>query len=222
MSDATAVLVRAESTLESFQSRLLPKRRAVQHELVGRRDRMSKLATKMVVDGDALSLVEQCAEVLKMLIDRLAEGGVRELEAMLTYGVSTIFADRDYSVRIEVKDRGKDKSAVIWLVDNREDLSEPIETKLYDGNGGGLASVASLLLKVFLICKFKRRRFIFADEPMSNLSTNFVEGFRTFLRLLVDELNFVVLMITHDARFMPEADRVYEVNAGVVTEVKRG
>ena len=75
------------------------------------------------------------------------------------------------------------------------------------------------MIRAFLICKFKRRRFIFADESMSQLSTDFVQGFRTFMRLLVEELQFVFMLITHDERFVPEADRVYKMVAGHVREV---
>lgn len=211
------VVTRAQQVSQRF-TQLEKHRDALRGELETRRQRQAELAEEISRDNEALALTEQAAELIKLLIEKVAEGGVRELESMLSYGVSTIFEGRNYSVEIELDDRGKDKTAILWLVDRRED-GEVLKTKLYDGNGGGLASVASLMIRAFLICKFKRRRFIFADESMSQLSTDFVSGFRAFMRLLVEELEFVFMLITHDERFVPEADKVYRMTAGAVKEV---
>lgn len=208
----------AARAVDSRLGRLESRRTALESELATRRKRMDELAAQVREDDEALRLTEQAAELVKQLIDEVAKGGVRELESMLSYGVGTIFEGRAYSVKIELKDRGKDKSAALWLVDRREDGSV-VETKLYDGNGGGLAATASLMVRAFLICKFERRRFLFMDEPMSQLSSDFVAGFREFLRLMVTELEFVVLMITHDERFVSEADRLYRMSAGELREV---
>ena len=188
-------------------------REAVRSEVESRSKRAEALASEMESAMRENLLTSKAAEVVKRLLDVMSQGGVKELEAMLSYGVDAIFSGRGFSVEIEVDDRGKDKVARLWLAEAKEG-ADPVKTLLYDGNGGGLAAVASLMLRAFLIVRFGRRRFIAADEPMSDLSKEYTGGFLSFLRLLVDELGFVVLMNTHDERFLPEADRVYRASSG--------
>ncbi len=200
----------------------LTKRDAFKIELSRRQDEIARLLDEVILNQEALALLNKSAEQVKMIVEIMAERSIRKLENMLTFGVGTIFKDSGFNIEIEVNDRGKDKTATMWLIDsqNVSKAGVPSRTRLYEGNGGGLAAVASLMIRVYLMLKFDKQRFLVLDESMSELSIEFVSGFLTFLRMIVDELDFVVLMITHDTRFTSIADKGYKVKAGVYTEIQ--
>ena len=201
---------------------VLKRRDAYKIELSRRQNEIVRLMSEINTSQEALALLNKSAEQVKMIIEIMAERSIRKLENMLTFGVGTIFKDSGFNIEIDVDSRGKDKTATLWLVDyqNVNRAGVPSRTRLYEGNGGGLASVASLMIRVYLMLKFDKQRFLVLDESMSELSIDFVTGFLTFLRMIVDELGFVVLMITHDTRFTSIADKGYKVKAGVYTEIQ--
>lgn len=189
-------------------------------ELGRRKDAVKRHRAELRNARERKQLYDKAAEVAKVVIDELVkDGSVAEMQSMLTEAVQASFSGRDFSIEIDVNDRGKDKTADLWLVDSTEG-GEPKRTLLYEGNGGGLASVTSMIMLVYMIMYFDRERFLYADEPMSELSIEFVPGFIEFLELITSELGFKVLMNTHDTRFEGYADRKYFVTRGDYRRVK--
>ena len=58
------------------------------------------------------------------------------------------------------------------------------------------------------------------DEAYSNISKNYISDFFDFLSKLCEKLQFTLILITHDERFIEYADRVYEISNGYVTLTK--
>lgn len=216
MPDAITILSDAKTLLSRFDDMVVQR-----GSLIAERDRRTLQVETFIKSIESksvlLSETEMAAEVLKLLTESLAEKSVKAVEKLLTYGVSTIFTTKNYSVEIQLGDRGKDKTAELWLVDHdtmASDDGSPLKTLLYDGNGGGLAAVASFILRVFLIEHFNRIRFIFMDESLSELSAEYVDGMTSFLDMIRDELGFVICAITHDPRFMDMAQNTIKVKGG--------
>lgn len=172
--------------------------------------------TGQVAEGGVLQL---SLEFLKKLIDLLSEAGLKKLEAMLSKGLATIFEDRGYRVEIEVDDRGKDKVARVWVL---EETEEGTRRTLLQSNGFGVQAMASLILRVFFIMHFKCRRILIMDESLTQISTEYLDGLFAFLRTLIDNMGFTVLGVTHDPRFLPYADAVFEMHDGRLTKTTKG
>jgi DNA repair exonuclease SbcCD ATPase subunit len=171
-------------------------------------ENLERAHTEAVANSAVLQL---SLEYLKKLIDLMSEAGLKKLEAMLSRGLSTIFEDRGYRVEIEVDDRGKDKVARIWLLENTED---GLRRTLLQSNGFGVQAMASLILRVFFICHFNSRRLLIMDESLSQVSTEYLDGLFSFMRALIQDLEFTILGVTHDPRFLPYADAVYSMRDG--------
>ena len=58
------------------------------------------------------------------------------------------------------------------------------------------------------------------DEAYSNISKEYISNFFDFISKLCDKLNFTVILITHDERFIEYANKVYEISNGYVTLLK--
>jgi len=165
--------------------------------------------------ADALAYSTNLGEAIegaKQIIEILSEKGLQGLKSLVTNGLQSIFEGCNYSFDIEISDRGKDKTADLILIEAMPD-GTPKRTLLSD-NGWGIQSMVSLILRVFFICHLGLRRFLVLDESMVQLSKEYVDGLFTFLRSLTTDLGFDILCITHDPRFLPYGDRVYEMSQG--------
>lgn len=164
-----------------------------------------------------IELLGKGIEVLKAALVPLTKRGLGYMTELMTYGLNTIFHDREYAVDIEVKERGNDKTAVFWLIENPES-DEPLRTSLRDSVGGGIQTVVSVILRIFFILYYRQRRFLVLDEPFGDINDRYLEGLFQFLRYTIQDLGFEILMITHDPRFKPFGDRVYTVTKGTMRE----
>jgi len=63
---------------------------------------------------------------------------------------------------------------------------------------------------------------ILADEPTGNLDSNNSQDVMNLLKLSVDQYNQTVIMITHNHNYASFADRVFQVNDGIVRELGEG
>ena len=57
-------------------------------------------------------------------------------------------------------------------------------------------------------------------EDQDKKSENYISDFFDFLSKLCEKLQFTLILITHDERFIEYADRVYEISNGYVTLTK--
>ena len=177
-------------------------------------DKHKTLLHQLEVTGEAI-------EYLKVMISMLSEKGLESLRGLLSQGLSTIFDGCGYSVDIKIDDHGQNKTAEFILVEPLPD-GEFRKTPLASSNGQGIVTMVSFILRIFFICHLNLRRFVVMDESLSQLSKEYVDGLFAFMRTLVDDLGFTFLMISHDQRFIPYADSVYEMNHGAIKKVRGG
>jgi DNA repair exonuclease SbcCD ATPase subunit len=168
-----------------------------------------------------LEITAEATEYLKIMISMLSEKGLESLKNLLSQGLSTIFEGCGYSVDIRIDDHGQNKTAEFILVEPLAN-GEFRKTPLASSNGQGIVTMVSFILRIFFICHLNLRRFVIMDESLSQLSKEYVDGLFAFMRTLVDDLGFTFLMISHDQRFIPYADSVYEMNHGVIKRVRGG
>lgn len=195
-------------TVDRYDKMVVRTRSSLREEKVRREEsaRMHKTAVEKFLAR--ISVVDKASEVVQMAVDELSKKGIAEMESMLTAAVSAAFTDRDYGILINVDDRGKDKKAEIVL------LQEQRESGL-DCNGDGLSAILSFVTRQFFVVRFGRARLLFMDEPMNELSPRFLKGIASFIRTLIEELGFVVVIITHArSQFLPVADKVYWAEEG--------
>jgi DNA repair exonuclease SbcCD ATPase subunit len=155
---------------------------------------------------------------MRLIAAKLSEQGIETLKDLLSNGLQTIFNDRQYSVHIEISDRGNNKTAEFYLRETRPD-GTVTTALLKDSVGGGIQTMISLLLRIYFIVMTGGRRFLVFDEALSQLSDQYVDPLFKFLRSVVDDLGFDILFVTHDPRFTPYADKVFRVKDGAYKQL---
>ena len=143
---------------------------------------------------------------------------IKKLNAILDYGVKTIFFDCDYSVEIRVSDKDK---ATIHLVYDDTDTGVKLEPDIKNC-GGGIRTAISTLMQVFYILYFRTEPILFVDEGFSQLSDIYVPRMFGLLNELALKNNFRLLLITHDQRFIQYANKRYEIKNGNAVEIELG
>lgn len=156
------------------------------------------------------NLLEKSKPYIDDLIDRFSETTLKKLEDLLTLGVSRIFQDRDYRVEIKVSEKRSSKCAELYLIDSGHAFLMRDSCV-----AGGILVVVGFLIQAFYVANLDIAKILFLDEALSNISTQYLDNFFSFVKELSQQIGLTVVLITHDTRFLEYADRIYRVNNGV-------
>lgn len=162
---------------------------------------------------------ENLAEALmrfKMIVEKFSMGHIKEIEALVTLSLSTVFYDKDYKFVIRVTDKRNSKYADLYLVDGET------EVPLYNGQiAGGILSVIGLVLQIYSLSYLGLSPVIFLDEALSQISSEYLPGLFELLGKMKERTGLIIVLISHDPRFREYAERIYEADGGVFREVER-
>lgn len=148
-------------------------------------------------------------------VDIMYEESIGALKETLNAALRYIIYDKNYNCNLILDDKRGTKTLELTLVD----LDEDFEVDLKDGAGQGIRTIVSFILKAYYLIN-KGSRVLLLDEKYSALSEHYVPRFFEFLKNMAEAKNMIVVMITHDNRFMDYADNIYMVNMGNVTKVE--
>ena len=167
--------------------------------------------------------VEQYAKRLKFLkctkelylnaVDLMYQESIGVLQETLNSAMQYVMKDKDYSVKLELEDKRGAKTLNLALIDNEKGF----EVDLKDGVGQGVRTIISFVLKAYYLVN-DNSKVLMLDEKYSALSAQYIPYFMEFLKKFTEERDFIIVMITHDNRFVNYADKVYIVADGIVRE----
>ena len=154
-------------------------------------------------------LLENSKPYIDDLIDKFSETALKRLEDLLSLGLARIFQDRDYSVEIRVFEKRSAKCAELYLIDDGHAFLMRDSCV-----AGGILVVVGFLIQVFYVANLDLAKILFLDEALSNISTQYLPNFFSFVKELSVQIGLTVVLITHDTRFLEYADRIYKVANG--------
>ena len=162
-----------------------------------------------------LKFINTSKEYYVKAIDIMYEESIGALKETLNSALRYIVYDKNYNCNLILDDKRGAKTLELTLVD----LDEDFEVDLKDGAGQGIRTIISFILKAYYLIN-KGSRVLFLDEKYSALSEHYVPRFFEFLQKMAEEKGMIVVLITHDTRFMDYADNIYMVNMGNVTKIE--
>lgn len=175
-------------------------------------NRILSIDESLAVWDRQLKGVQESRQYYKKAIDIVYERSIQELKDVINSALSYIFTDKVLEVDIELTDkRGKSLTFIIKNNGKRVNLKR--------GMGMGVKCVISCILHIYYL-QCKNSKILMLDEAYSNISKGYIANFFDFISKLCDKLNFTVVLITHDERFIDYAKRVYEISNGRVTLLK--
>lgn len=199
-----------DNALESSITNLLIKYRGIQSSIEGTKSSISDIESKLSgleCDKNTLKL---CKPIIDDIISKFSDSLLKKLEELLTIGLKQIFFDRNYSVQIRVVDKRNTKCVELLLNDN----GNLIPIKNSNVAGGVLVVIASIIQMFYIINLDSVDKLMFLDEQFTAISKVYVPQFMEFVKTLCKETGLVIVLITHDDKFMKYGDRVYLANCG--------
>jgi len=173
----------------------------------------SDLGEKQQGIDHMIGLNEESKEFYIKCIDMIYNRSLGKLEETINLGLSYVFYDKRFKIKIELNDK-RGKSLTLSLLD--EETQRIVNIK--HGIGAGVRSVISFIFKVYYLISKGSYPLLLLDEAYSEISEDYIETFFNFMKGLCDKHNLIVVMITHDDRFMGYGDRIYSINDGNIKE----
>ena len=159
-----------------------------------------------------LKFIKTAKEKYQIVVNELYEESIGALQDTLNAAMQYVFFDKNYKVRLNLKDLRGSKSLELFLIDEDDGL----EVDMRD-IGQGVRTVISFVLKsYYLLCNDSR--FLALDEKYSALSNAYVPRFFDFIESFCTQNDFIIVMISHIDNQIEHADKVYYLNDGVITE----
>lgn len=186
----------------------------LQNQLNSRKEKKIELTNLMSSKIHRQMVYESAISYMKEIIDLLSRTHIDHLEKLLNSAISTIFFDKNYSIRFEVSEYRNSNCLSINLIETLDDGTE-IVTDIKD-NGFGIKTIVGFILQIYFILYHKLSPILFVDEGFSSLSDQYIPYLRSLLNSLKEEYNFIFVLIAHDPRFIQIADLIYEVKDGEV------
>lgn len=186
----------------------------LQNQLNSRKEKKIELTNLMSSKIHRQMVYESAISYMKEIIDLLSRTHIDHLEKLLNSAISTIFFDKNYSVRFEVSEYRNSNCLSINLIETLDDGTE-IVTDIKD-NGFGIKTIVGFILQIYFILYHKLSPILFIDEGFSALSDQYIPYLRSLLNSLKEEYGFIFVLIAHDLRFIQIADLRYEVHNGEV------
>lgn len=157
--------------------------------------------------------LKMCKPIIDDIISKFSDSMLKRLEELLTIGLKKIFYDRNYSIQIRVVDKRNLKCVEMLLNDD----GNLIPVKDSSVAGGVLVVIASIIQIFYIINLNSVAKYLFLDEQLSQVSTQYIDGFMNFIKTLCSETGLSIVLITHDSKFMKYGDRIYTADKGKFT-----
>lgn len=168
-----------------------------------------KLSQKNKTESEVLGLrqekeiLDKSEKVLKFLMDKLVQKDLSKMDALISYGLKTVYSDRDLVFKSEIIEHGKK----IWI-----DLQTISDGKKVDPQSqSSVHVIESFLLRLLCIMKLKRAKLLLLDETFSAVDVGYIENFSQLVVQLCKKLGMDVFLVTHQVGFVDYANHSYRI-----------
>ena len=199
------ILTTIDYNIKTF-SELLSKKKVYEKEIQRREKEVEQYSER-------LKFLKSTKELYLKAVDIMYQESIGVLQDTLNSALQYVVKDKDYSIKIELEDKRGTKSLNLALIDNEKGF----EADLKDSTGMGIRTIISFVLKAYYLVN-DNSKVLMLDEKYSALSAQYVPYFMEFLKKFTQERDFIIIMITHDNRFVNYGDKVYVVADGHVRE----
>lgn len=202
-----------DSAFEKDLTDLLIKYRGIQSAINSTKNSIAEVDSKISeLEYEQITL-KKCKPIIDDIISKFSSSLLSKLEELLTIGLKKIFYDRNYSVQIKTVEKRNNKCVELLLNDDGNLI--PVK----DSNvAGGILVVIAVIIQIFFVLNLdKVSKAIFLDEQLSQVSKIYVPKLMEFIKTLCEDTGLIVVLITHDNKFIDYGDRIYVADRGKFT-----
>lgn len=170
-------------------------------------ERINLLEQELKEQNELLELKQQVEEFLKKMSTTLRKDTITRLETIITTALQHILGE-DISFKIETPN---DKPEAYFYVVNDYN-GTIIQNEPEDSRGGGIIDIVSVALRLAVAELCNIQGPLILDEPAKHLSVEYKDNFASFLRMIRDEFNRQIIIITHDRTLAECGDCIYNID----------
>jgi DNA repair exonuclease SbcCD ATPase subunit len=166
-------------------------------------------------------LHERAAHVLTAIGEQRQDHAQRQIEALVTQGLQTIF---DHTLSFHLIPGVRAKTPVLDPVIRSQLDGTTVDTDVLTARGGGLAATVGFLLRlvILLLSRHRQDTILFLDETFAHVSADYTPRLVEFLKDLADKTGVQIVLVTHDEAFLDAADTIYRFElVNGVTKVRK-
>lgn len=168
-------------------------------------DQLKTLITKKKKNKKQILMKERALELVKDVALKTQSKLEYHLGDMVSTGLNTVFDENyDFVVKFEIR-RGKTECDLFFK--KGDNLIDPLRF-----SGLGAADIAAFCLRCAAWSMDKRyRNVLILDEPFKYLSVDKQEKAGEMVKLLSEQLDLQVIMISHSEKISSFADKTFKV-----------
>jgi len=185
--------------------KIVTRRELLQEERQLRVLTLEQTLTKLRREDKILTATDQA---LLTISTSLLGRSIDTLDKLVTSGLKAVFDDQKMAFSAKVE-RYRGKTSVRFEL-NHDGIIAPIK----DSYGGGIQVLVGVLLRIAVIITLGLRRILILDESLAHVSPQYVPNVSQLLRTLAEELDFEIIVISHDEEFATSADMHYQAQDG--------
>jgi DNA repair exonuclease SbcCD ATPase subunit len=169
-----------------------------------KRSQKNKLIAEVESLREEKDILDRVEKVLKFLMESLVQKDLTKMDALVSYGLKSVYSDRDIVFKSEIVEYGKK----IWI-----DLQTISDGKKVDPHSqSSVHVIESFLLRLLCILKTNRAKLLLLDETFSAVDTGYIENFSQLIVQLCNKLGMDIFLVTHQVGFIDYANHSYRIN----------
>ena len=155
-----------------------------------RRDAVAKLELTIDASKKEQMLLDKVKAVLSHLMESTSHKDLRGMDALVSYGLNTVYPEKQLEFKSELLDSGKKVSVEMSTL--------RAGAKASKDQHGSVSVLESLIIRILSILKLKGARFLIADEPFAAIGSDHINNVGTLLEELAKRLDMDILLVTHN------------------------
>ncbi len=155
-----------------------------------RQDAVTRLETTLEVSKKEQMLLDKVKAVLSHLMESTSHKDLQGMDALVTYGLTTVYPEKQLEFKSELVDSGKKVTVEMSTLRSGSKASKD--------QHGSVSVLESLIIRVLSILKLRGARFLIADEPFAAIGSDHINNVGTLLEELARRLDMDILLVTHN------------------------
>ena len=148
----------------------------------------SDLEVKVLELDKNIFKMEKVQKVLSALVDKMVKKDLGMIDDMVTYGLKTVFPDRDLVFRSEMVPVGDKMQVSFTTIDGGVEVCEDAF--------GSVSVVESLILRMYCMNKMKTGKLLLLDETFSAIDHEYINRVGHLLNEFAKTMKLDILLVT--------------------------
>lgn len=177
--------------------------------------RVGDLQRLVSTENAQLLVLKQAEAFVAALTNAVYDDSIRALSAVMNRGVLAAYS-RALTIEMHQGIAGNRPTLETVILDGDKEPVSPTEA-----HGGGLSSILGFLIRVVIIVSTGSRRLLVLDEPFGAVSDDVLPALSDLLRSVVDDLDFQIILVTHQEALADAASKTYRLlSPGKIEQVE--